>query len=92
MASSRTQRTKRYKSKLRIRIWIAYNKKCYYCARPLRKGQFTIDHVVPKSDGGGNGVKNMVPACRKCNLKKGSYSAYEFCIRFGKMPLEGDKI
>jgi len=31
----------------------------------------TVDHVVPSSMGGGNGMDNLVLACAKCNASKG---------------------
>lgn len=33
-------------------------------ARPL---QCTAEHLVPKSDGGGDDAANIVAACRRCN-------------------------
>ena len=31
-----------------------------------------MDHVIPRSKGGKSGWDNMVTACKKCNLAKGS--------------------
>lgn len=44
------------------------NNRCQYCGRtdlPL-----TIDHIVPRSQGGGDTWDNLVTACTKCNNKK----------------------
>jgi 5-methylcytosine-specific restriction endonuclease McrA len=41
---------------------------CQYCGSIKN---LTIDHVVPKSRGGGDTWTNMVVACLKCNLRKG---------------------
>lgn len=41
--------------------------KCQYCGST--RG-LTIDHVVPKSRGGGDTWENMVVACSSCNTKK----------------------
>lgn len=30
----------------------------------------TVDHVVPLSKGGGNGIENIQPLCHGCNVKK----------------------
>jgi 5-methylcytosine-specific restriction endonuclease McrA len=35
-----------------------------------RPDQLTIDHVVPLSENGGNGVENMVIACYSCNQRR----------------------
>lgn len=32
----------------------------------------TIDHIIPKAKGGGNGLSNLVPMCSECNRKKGA--------------------
>ena len=42
--------------------------KCQYCGATRR---LTIDHVVPKSKGGGDTWQNLVVACSKCNTFKG---------------------
>src|SRR3954447_18118726 len=41
-------------------------RRCAYCARRAD----TIDHVVPRSRGGGHTWENCVAACRVCNSKK----------------------
>jgi len=46
-----------------------FGSQCFYCqAAP---GD-TIDHLMPKSLGGKDTVKNIVPACQPCNVKKGN--------------------
>jgi len=40
---------------------------CGYC-----KGKATtVDHIIPKCDGGGSSWLNVVAACQRCNQKKG---------------------
>lgn len=41
--------------------------KCAYCTK--RKGE-TIDHIVPRAQGGGNTWENTVACCKPCNGKK----------------------
>lgn len=43
---------------------------CQYCSR--RNVPLTIDHVVPKEQGGGIDWANLVCCCTKCNNKKGN--------------------
>jgi 5-methylcytosine-specific restriction endonuclease McrA len=43
------------------------NYTCQYCGATKH---LTIDHVVPKSKGGGDTYFNLVVACSKCNIKK----------------------
>lgn len=50
---------------------------CAYCGRSGEK--LTIDHIVPKSKGGPHFAKwNMIPACQRCNLKKGNLPLLEW--------------
>ncbi len=39
---------------------------CQYCGGPAE----TVDHVVPRSRGGGHSWENVVAACKKCNSRK----------------------
>lgn len=40
---------------------------CGYCSSTRN---LTLDHVIPKSKGGGNSWENLVTCCRSCNIKK----------------------
>ncbi|SPF76191.1 CRISPR-associated endonuclease Cas9 [Aliiroseovarius pelagivivens] len=42
---------------------------CQYCGA---KGDLTFDHVVPRAAGGVTSWENVVAACQRCNLRKGS--------------------
>jgi 5-methylcytosine-specific restriction endonuclease McrA len=42
--------------------------RCQYCGAQKR---LTVDHVVPRSKGGGDGWDNVVTSCAPCNLRKG---------------------
>jgi len=41
--------------------------RCQYCG----KGAESIDHVIPRSKGGGHVWDNVVACCRRCNTYKG---------------------
>lgn len=43
--------------------------RCQYCGRETR--ELTLDHVVPRSQGGGHSWENVVSACKLCNRRKG---------------------
>lgn len=51
--------------------------RCYYCHQPLN-GLYHADHLIPLSRGGTNWPSNIVCACPKCNLSKGSKLPSEF--------------
>ncbi|HEX7663501.1 MAG TPA: HNH endonuclease [Polyangiaceae bacterium] len=59
---------------------------CQYCAKrpPLR--DLNIDHVIPRSRGGGDTWENLVTACRVCNLKKGWKLPEEANMRLARRP------
>lgn len=44
---------------------------CQYCSKPFKRGELTLDHVIPKSKGGLSNWENIVAACAPCNNKKG---------------------
>jgi len=56
---------------------------CHYCHAPVSRdpndGERLAhrDHKVPKSQGGGNGLDNLVLACAECNMRKGARYTYE---------------
>jgi len=41
---------------------------CQYCGRQAE----SIDHVLPRSRGGGHTWENVVACCRACNIRKGN--------------------
>jgi 5-methylcytosine-specific restriction endonuclease McrA len=48
---------------------------CWICGRPCRDEETTLDHVVPKSKGGGNGLTNLRIAHQCCNNRRGNEDA-----------------
>jgi 5-methylcytosine-specific restriction endonuclease McrA len=57
-------------------IKAAHGHACAYCKRLMQR--LEMDHVIPLSKGGSHTKDNIVPACRKCNAKKGNRSLNEF--------------
>jgi 5-methylcytosine-specific restriction endonuclease McrA len=48
--------------------------KCQYCGNQFIDKDLTMDHVIPKAQGGKKTFENIVMACRKCNeLKADKY-------------------
>lgn len=45
---------------------------CQFCKKRLTPSQITIDHVLPKAQGGGSSFINCVVSCHDCNNKKGN--------------------
>lgn len=44
---------------------------CQYCSAQPGRSNLTIDHVIPRSQGGLTQWDNVVTACRECNRRKG---------------------
>ncbi|HEY6015653.1 MAG TPA: HNH endonuclease [Gaiellaceae bacterium] len=56
---------------------------CVWCSKQLshRDGDATVDHVRCRSDGGGNGLDNLVLACASCNHRRSNAPAEEWLAR-----------
>ncbi|MFG0291908.1 MAG: HNH endonuclease [Phycisphaerales bacterium JB065] len=44
---------------------------CQYCGNHFPTSELSIDHVHPRSQGGGDSWTNLVCACVRCNARKG---------------------
>mgnify|MGYP001170049853 CR=1 FL=1 len=45
--------------------------KCQYCGKRFSSSDLTLDHIIPRVQGGENTWTNLVCACLRCNTKKG---------------------
>jgi 5-methylcytosine-specific restriction endonuclease McrA len=45
---------------------------CHYCGEVVHGRSLCRDHLRPKSKGGRNSTRNIVPACNVCNSIKGA--------------------
>ena len=52
----------------RKEVFIRDRYRCQYCNKQMRK--LTLDHVLPRSRGGGHSWTNVVSACAECNHRK----------------------
>ncbi|MDX1622475.1 MAG: HNH endonuclease [Gemmatimonadota bacterium] len=57
---------------------------CQYCG--TRKGPMTTDHIVPRSQGGGDSWTNLVCACVRCNNKKGNRTPARAGMELARTP------
>ena len=56
---------------------------CQYCGI---KSDLTLDHVFPKSRGGGDSWENLVTACNRCNVRKGNRTPEEANMPLRRKP------
>jgi 5-methylcytosine-specific restriction endonuclease McrA len=67
------------KAQHRAFIWRKTSGRCWYCGLQTVPWQdFCVDHVIPKSNGGSDESKNLVPCCLRCNIIKKNNSISEF--------------
>ena len=58
--------------------------RCQYCGRKTE--HMTVDHVIPKTQGGLDVWENLVAACRECNNKKGQRTPEQANMKLLKKP------
>jgi 5-methylcytosine-specific restriction endonuclease McrA len=67
----------------RFNLFLRDEFSCQYCGA---KGDLTFDHVVPRARGGVTSWENVVAACSRCNLHKGSKSLRQSGLALRKPP------
>ena len=55
----------------RRNIFARDNNQCQYCGKRFALSELSLDHIVPRSQGGGSSWENVVCACIDCNVRKG---------------------
>ena len=56
---------------------------CQYCGA---REDLTFDHVIPRARGGVTSWENVVAACSKCNLRKGSQTLRNSGLSLNRLP------
>jgi len=62
--------------------------KCQYCGKICNLKELTIDHVIPKSQGGKNTWNNLVAACKPCNAYKANRRPEEINMKLIHKPVK----
>jgi 5-methylcytosine-specific restriction endonuclease McrA len=65
----------------RRNIYARDGNRCQYCGKHFTTKELTLDHVVPRVQGGLNTWDNLVCACVKCNARKGGRTPSEAGIK-----------
>lgn len=60
---------------------------CRFCGRWLDDMTRTLDHVIPRSQGGKTTLQNLVLACAKCNNKKNNNTPDDAGMPLREYPL-----
>jgi 5-methylcytosine-specific restriction endonuclease McrA len=61
---------------------------CQYCGREFSSGDLTIDHIIPKVQGGANQWTNVVACCRSCNIRKGGRTPRQAGMHLVRQPFK----
>jgi 5-methylcytosine-specific restriction endonuclease McrA len=56
----------------RARVYIRDRYRCQYCGEHRHAKDLTLDHILPRAQGGESTPANLVTACVKCNQRKGN--------------------
>jgi hypothetical protein len=78
-------------SNRREKLWEKHGRKCHWCGCDTQISwnnaatDSTIDHILPRSDGGTDDLSNVVSACNLCNNRRD----YEWKKRLGEGSLLG---
>ncbi len=60
----------RVPARVRVQVFARDGFTCVYCRNPALVLALNIDHVIPVSAGGSDGMDNLVTACAACNRRK----------------------
>jgi len=74
----------------RTNVMLRDNHECQYCKIKLDKRTFTMDHVLPISQGGKTNWKNIVSCCVSCNQKKKDRTPKQAGMKLLKEPYVPD--
>lgn len=58
------------KKELRQAVYNKYDGHCAYCGKKIEYSEMQVDHQIAKRNGGADDIKNLYPACRRCNHYK----------------------
>ncbi len=61
---------------------------CQYCGGEFASADLTIDHVIPKVQGGSNDWTNVVACCRACNMTKGGRTPRQAGMHLVRKPFK----
>ena len=59
---------------------------CQYCGAVPGSANLTVDHIVPRRQGGETTWENVVAACRACNARKGNCTPEQAGMVLRKRP------
>jgi len=76
--------TKPLTPKQREKVYQKYKGRCGYCGEGIEYRDFQVDHMIAKAimhhgyHESANWWDNLMPSCRSCNIRKGTYTVERF--------------
>jgi 5-methylcytosine-specific restriction endonuclease McrA len=70
----------------RRNIFARDHNQCQYCGKKFATTELSLDHVVPRSQGGQSTWENIVCACLDCNVRKGGRTPREAGLALVRKP------
>lgn len=61
---------------------------CQYCSKKMEPSECTVDHIVPKVDGGKSSWENCVCSCKRCNNIKGDKPLAKTGLKLKRNPVQ----
>lgn len=72
----------------RRNIFARDHNRCQYCGGRFASSDLSLDHVIPRSQGGGASWANLVCCCVKCNTRKGGRTPRQASMPLIKKPVK----
>ncbi len=70
----------------RRNIYARDRNRCQFCGKHFPSSELSIDHVMPRSQGGPHVWENVVCACTRCNAKKGGRTPEQAHMKLIRAP------
>jgi HNH endonuclease len=72
----------------RRNIFARDSNRCQYCGKKFQTSDLSLDHVLPRSQGGKSSWENIVCCCIKCNVKKGGRTPEQAHMKLLTKPIK----
>jgi 5-methylcytosine-specific restriction endonuclease McrA len=72
----------------RRNIYARDGSRCQYCGHRFPTTELSLDHVMPRSQGGPTTWENLVSCCLRCNVKKGGRTPEQAHLKLIAKPVK----
>jgi 5-methylcytosine-specific restriction endonuclease McrA len=70
----------------RRNIFARDNNRCQYCGKKFPLADLSLDHILPRSQGGKSTWENVVCSCLDCNVRKGGRTPQQASMKLLAQP------